>query len=223
MGREMQPIRDLETVNMISRTLEQRTDAYGRRLFALWYIGVNLGLRISDMLQLRVGDLRDKTIYYLEPRKQRHMREYWARKHAEENNTPIRELRPRETGYTLPPGLRRMMRDRYGDAPADQYIFTTVHPKRYRQMDGSVKPITRQEAAHDMKVIQRLCGVDMPMGCYTLRKTFGYQNYKQFHDIGFLLKWFQHSGENVTLRYIGVDTDQFRERMDKSRMDIYGK
>ena len=219
MGQRMEPIKDTKLVNRITDILAAREDAYGRRLFALWYIGINMGLRIGDMLALKVGDLRNAEIYCLEPGKQRHLREYRERRKAEAENRPIRELKPQEVRYTIPPGVRRMMRDRYSDAPADAPIFAS----RRKGPGGRIRAISRQQALCDIRRIGEIAGLDFRMGCHTLRKTFGYQRYKESRDIAFLQKWFQHSSTAITLIYIGMDDEAFRRRIDGSATDTYGK
>ena len=72
MGAKMQPIRDMAAVNDIEITLSKRDDEHGRRMFLMFEIGIRLGLRIGDLLQLRVGDIRGKSEYTYRPGKQRH-------------------------------------------------------------------------------------------------------------------------------------------------------
>ena len=68
----MEPIRDLETVNDISRRLSELDTPRGRRLYLLWKVGILTGLRIGDMIQLRVGDLRGRRDFTYLPQKQSH-------------------------------------------------------------------------------------------------------------------------------------------------------
>ena len=72
MGKQMQPIRSLETVNRITRTLSLLDDERGRRVFMLWLVGIGMGMRIGDMVDLKVGDLRGQKAYTYTPHKQRH-------------------------------------------------------------------------------------------------------------------------------------------------------
>ena len=72
MGAKMQPIRDMAAVNDIEITLSKRDDEHGRRMFLMFEIGIRLGLRLRDLLQLRVGDIRGKSEYTYRPGKQRH-------------------------------------------------------------------------------------------------------------------------------------------------------
>lgn len=50
----------------------------------------------------------------------------------------------------------------------------------------------------------RRAGMDRFVGCHTLRKTYGYTMYRRHHDVGQLMEHFNHSSQDVTLRYIGI-------------------
>ena len=53
----VEPIRDAETVKGIGEYLGSKDEKYK----VMFYIGVYSGLRISDILQLRVRDVKDKS------------------------------------------------------------------------------------------------------------------------------------------------------------------
>ncbi|KEI83562.1 integrase (plasmid) [Clostridium botulinum B2 433] len=53
----VQPIRDKEVINKFKNELLKN----GYRDYMLFVIGINTGLRISDILKLRVEDVKDKT------------------------------------------------------------------------------------------------------------------------------------------------------------------
>lgn len=53
----VQPIRDKEKIEEIKAILKRKS---GRDYF-MFVIGINTGLRIGDILKLKVGDIRDKT------------------------------------------------------------------------------------------------------------------------------------------------------------------
>ncbi|KZZ82512.1 site-specific integrase [Bacillus sp. SJS] len=55
--RVVQPIRDKEMLAEIKRYLEHKND----RDYILFLLGIYTGLRIADLLRLRVGSLKDKT------------------------------------------------------------------------------------------------------------------------------------------------------------------
>ena len=61
------------------------------------------------------------------------------------------------------------------------------------------------------KMIKQACDVleiSANVGTHTMRKTFGYHHYKQFHDIALLQTIFNHSSPEVTKRYIGITQDE---------------
>ncbi|MDR7318898.1 tyrosine-type recombinase/integrase [Brevibacillus nitrificans] len=59
----VQPIRDPEIIRAIKKDLKSQKDI---RNYLLFEIGINTGLRISDILQLRVKDLKKKYLYLIE-------------------------------------------------------------------------------------------------------------------------------------------------------------
>lgn len=52
----VEPIRDVEQIELVKRILKNN----GIRDFILFLMGINIGLRISDILKLKVGDVRNK-------------------------------------------------------------------------------------------------------------------------------------------------------------------
>lgn len=61
--RFVEPIRDMEIINDIKKRLLQKKQI---RNYILFVIGINTGLRISDIRQLRVRDLRKEFLYLTE-------------------------------------------------------------------------------------------------------------------------------------------------------------
>lgn len=186
----VEPIRDEAKVVEIQKTLRKRaTDERGKRMYLLFVCGVYLGLRISDLLKLRVGDLRgDKLV----------MREKKTRKRTE---LPVANI------------IRRAARELLEGEADDALVFAS--PQNARRN----KAITRKTAYNDINAIARAAGVKGPIGCHTLRKTFGYHQYRMDGDIAFLQEWFNHSSPAITLRYIGIDQDRRRKKVN--RMERY--
>ncbi|WP_018764104.1 site-specific integrase [Bacillus sp. 105MF] len=54
----VQPIRDLEQIQQIKEYLKEKSE----RNYILFVMGINTGLRISDILKLKVGDLKGSHI-----------------------------------------------------------------------------------------------------------------------------------------------------------------
>jgi integrase len=53
---EVQAIKDPNTINLISHLLEIR---FSKQMFDIWNIGLNLALRISDLLSIKFSDIHD--------------------------------------------------------------------------------------------------------------------------------------------------------------------
>lgn len=80
----------------------------------------------------------------------------------------------------------------------------------FKSRMGVNKPISRVRAYQIFKDVQRKFKT-ANLGTHTLRKTFGYHYYNQFGRVADLMFIFNHSSEEVTLRYIGVKTDEINK------------
>ena len=214
-GVRLQPIRNIDTVFKVAATLRELKTERGKRMYMLWIVGINMGMRISDIVDLKVGDLRGKTEYTYLPHKQEN--KSWAR------NITI----------PVPDDVQDAVEERYKGEPDGAWLFPsrkkhktngTVYPKpgrpdekkKYRERAVNVGAISRQTARKDIKEIGRLCGLDMVIGCHTMRKTFGYHYYQMNHDVAKLQEWFYHESPATTLLYIGISLDDFRDMVRKS-------
>ena len=56
----VEPIRDLHIVESIAKDFKYSKSATGKRNYILWCIGIYCGLRVSDILRLKVRDVRNK-------------------------------------------------------------------------------------------------------------------------------------------------------------------
>ena len=75
------------------------------------------------------------------------------------------------------------------------------------------KPISRQRAWEVMKKAADFVGLS-EIGCHSCRKSFGYSYYQQTKDIALLMYLFNHSKEEITLRYIGITDDMMDKAFD---------
>lgn len=61
------------------------------------------------------------------------------------------------------------------------------------------------------KIITFACkkvNIEENIGTHSLRKTFGYHFYKKFKDIAMLQKILNHTSQDVTMRYIGIEQEE---------------
>lgn len=185
--KSVEPIRDeyvLQDILKYFKYKEAKTD-YQQfiidRNYILLLLGFNCGLRISDIINLRVGDIQFNHFKIREKKTKKWQEIYF-------NDNVANELE----SYIVRHFLKR-----------SDYIFTS----RQSNKKGKKKPITPTRAYQIIKnEIEPLFDCDN-LGTHTLRKTFGYMYYQQTHDIAMLMSLFNHSSESITLAYIGVTQD----------------
>lgn len=85
----------------------------------------------------------------------------------------------------------------------------------FKSRKGENKPITTTQAYRIIVEAGEKIGL-MEIGTHTMRKTFGYWHYQQFHDVALLQTIFNHSSPSITLRYIGIN----QENIDKTYMNF---
>lgn len=185
---KVEPIRDNELVHEIETRLEALDTPRGRRMYIMFECGIYLGLRVSDLRRIRVGMVRGKDTFTIKEQKT-----------GKTAQLPICDR------------LKRVLRERLKGMADDEYIL----PSRQGIEDGHKPAIDRKTAYNDINHIGTAVGIDFPVGCHTLRKTFGYHFYKQTGDIAFLMIWFNHSSAEVTKRYIGIDLDERAKKIKR--------
>jgi len=175
---EVNAIKDKKQIEKMKKVLKSRN----LRDYCLFVLGINVGLRISDLLELRISDVVDgriKDLITIKEKKTGKTKTFQINKNA---NTAIREYL-----------------DSLGQYDKDWYLF--------KSRKGDNKPISRVQAWQVLNDAAKAAGINDDIGTHTLRKTFGYWAYKQGIDITLLQKIFNHSASSITLSYIGITQD----------------
>lgn len=169
----------METVSPIrdKKTIEAMKSALGTRDKLLFIFGINSGLRISDILKLKVGDVRGMDTLTLRETKTKKAKTFRLNKSIKD---AISSLIPKTA--------------QDGDC---------LFPSRV----GVNQPLTRVSAYRALNSAAERIGYVEPIGCHTLRKTFGYHAYNGGVDLSLLQSIFNHASQHVTLRYIGEQDD----------------
>ncbi|GAE33311.1 tyrosine-type recombinase/integrase [Halalkalibacter akibai] len=175
----VEPIRDTEKIRTMKLYLRKRS----RRDFLLFVLGINTGLRISQMLELLCSDVI-------------------------ENDTPRDFLNIKTKCQTERVYLNQKVKQalssylKQKNLNHDDFLFGSSNKKR---------PITRQQAYRIINQAAVSAGIHDKIGTHTLRKTFGYHAYKQGIAVSLLQKRFNHETRGATLRYIGINDDEKAE------------
>lgn len=175
----VQPIRDLDIIHAIQNDLKKSN----YRNYLMFEIGIYIGIRISDILNIKIKDIKNK------------------------NFLKLREIKTgKEKLMPIPNHLKKEI-ELYidnKDFNEDDYLFKSIK-KKY-------KPITRVQAYNILKKIAKKYKLEN-IGTHTLRKTFGYHFYKRTNDVALLMTIFNHSDPSITLRYIGIEQDNVNKSL----------
>jgi len=172
------PIRSGKDIKKIKRLLKGNS-----RDLLLFTMGINNGLRISDLLRLKVGDVNEvaagETLRIKE------------KKTGKDNVLMI--------NHSVHKILALYLEE---DKPQDEdYLF--------QSRNGNNKPLTR-ETVHKM-IKEWTRSLKGNYGTHTLRKTFGYmQRTKYGVSFEVLCKRFGHSSPSITMRYLGIDDKEVK-------------
>lgn len=184
----VEPIRDRAKIKEIETKLAALDTDIGRKQYLLFEIGIYLARRVSDMIVMRVGDLRGRQVFIIREKK--------TRKRIE---------------LPIPQELQKIVRQRLKDKADDDYIFES----RQRDPKGRMTHISRKTAYNYVQEMKRIGDIAFPFACHSLRKTFGYHYYLRTKDIAMLMDLFNHSKESITLIYIGIAIDEKRRALTK--------
>jgi integrase len=181
----VEPIRNLNDIRTIKKILKQ----HSQRDLLFFVLGINTGLKISDLLNLKIKDVfEDEGIKeYL----------YTTDTHSNE-----------EKAFFINKSVEKELEFYLSINTFDQndYLFKSKKNN---------KPITRQQAYRIINQAAKEAGIPGNIGTHTLRKTFGYHAYHKGIAISILSKIFNHHSSSETLRYIGVDkNDKYLVKVD---------
>ncbi|WP_106495349.1 site-specific integrase [Lentibacillus sp. Marseille-P4043] len=174
----VEPIRNVEDIKKIKRILK----LHSQRDLLFFVLGINTGLRISDLLSLKVNDV-------------------W-------NGTAIRDFlhiadpcTHEGKAFYLNRSVERELKTYLAKIDFDQmdYLFKSKKDNH---------PITRQQAYRIVNKAAKDAGMTGKIGTHTLRKTFGYHAYRKGIAVSFIAKILNHHSPSETLHYIGIDKNE---------------
>jgi len=176
---KVEPIRQVRDIKAIKAILSPNP-----RNYALFVVGINTSLRGSDLLALKVGDVRG-----VKPMQDREVCEQKTKK-------------------------RRRLTFNKAAVEAIQQLLATMHDAQdedYLFVGRTGKPLTRD---YLRKMIKQWCAaIRLPgnYGSHSLRKTWGYHQRVRF-GVGLpeLCQAFGHSNQAITLRYLCIQPDEMK-------------
>lgn len=175
-----------------------RRKAIADRNLMIILTALNTAFRAEDLLQLRVKDI-DRGFISIKENKTGKI----------QNFSLNSELFQKLTSYIKRHDLER-----------NEYLFKP----HVKEVDGKpyLEPVTRQRLN---KVINQACwdvGIPYSVGLHGLRKTFGYAYMKNGGKLITLMKMYNHSNSNTTLRYVEWSIDDVQKERKAIFIDSDG-
>lgn len=184
--RIVMPIKNIEDVERCKEFLKNRVEnapdkykkSYAKDLL-LFKIGINVGLRINDLLSITWEDIFKPGT--------RQFKEYFVPK--EQKTKKVRQI-------FINKSFRAAVKEylKYiPDTKLEGYVFTNRQGNRLS--DASVDKM--------LKLLEKELNLEN-LSTHSLRKTFAYHLYMQMNDLSLVQEILQHSSVAVTRRYLGL-------------------
>lgn len=177
----VQPLRDKNDIENIKQVLRKQST----RNYMLFLIGINIGMRISDLIILQKKHIKGKC-----------------------ENFRVKEKKTGKINiYVIPTSIKEELAKYVEHMEITDYLFPS--PYKYNA------PITPRQAYNIIHNSAQQVGVKENIGTHSLRKTFGYWFYKNTGDIVMLQMIFGHSDVDITRRYIGLTDNKINAVVKK--------
>ena len=172
-------IRDLKQINSIKMYLKQHSE----RDYLLFVFGINTGLKISDLLLIKVKDLfnpnGDVMDFY-----------HYSDLDSERRKSVFLNKKVKEAIFEY-----------FNVTNKEDQVFL-FQSRKFKQ------PITRQQAYRIIHDAAINVGIEGRIGTNSLAKTFGFHAFKQGVSIALLQKHFNHATPSETLKFLGISKEE---------------
>lgn len=174
----VEPIRDIKKIKQMQDFLKGKD----KRCWLLFNFGLNTGLRISDILPIKVSDVMSEKLQF---------REHF-------DLVEMKTKKPKK--IRLNDNVRKYIKEfiKEKNLTFNDYLFIS-------RKGGHIQRI---QAWKILSETANALGIEH-FGTHSMRKTWGYWTYKASkYNIGLIMDVFNHSSQKITLRYIGISQDQ---------------
>ena len=172
----VEPIRSKDQITAIKKILA----AQNLRDAAWFTVGINTGLRIGDLLNLTVGDVRVSKAKW------------------QDRIVVVEHKTGKHKDFPLSDSAKKAVAVYLATRPETQASDPLFPSRKHGH------PIRRGQAWQILRDAARLAGVTDPIGSHSLRKTFGYWAFRSGVDLAVIQDLLNHSSPGTTLAYIGI-------------------
>lgn len=185
------PIKDKDLVKKIL----QYEKGKNQRDYMILYTGFYTALRVTDLIELKVKDVKGK------------------------KNLRIKE---KKTGkyrdFEIPSKLKNELQSYCKNRKDDEYLFKSrqLAPRRKSKEDRYFEedntPLSRQRVWQIMKEIEHRFNLEN-IGCHTMRKTFAHNHYRVYKNLVSLQRILNHRSIEETKIYICLDDEEVNSEL----------
>ena len=194
-GQEVRYINKSDLVNIRKYFKENKKIV----MLALINIGVNVGLRISDLSRLKFENINaDYTIRL-----------------KEKKTKKIRKIKLNPVCQRAIEDLKNYYKE-IGFSPEEGFLFKSLNRKYVKEsIDKSISTVGISKYLNKAR---KDLNISYPIGTHSLRKTWGHRVYKGTLDIAIVMTILNHSSANQTLKYIGIEEDKINKIYEKFKI-----
>lgn len=164
------------------------------RNYAMIILGLNTAFRIGDLLNLKWKDVFNK--------KTERFRKHICVIEQKTNKERIVAINAAVTEVLI------ILQKNFRYTQEEQYLFPSTRKPEI--------PLSRSQAFRIIREAAEYAGIEDHISCHSLRKTFGYQAWKQGVHPVVLMDIYNHSSFRVTKRYLCIE----QEDRDKVYLDV---
>lgn len=207
-----EPFKNLRDINRITNYLLSKGKY---RDYMLFVVGINFGLRASDLLKLKFKDILNndssfKTSFELIEKKTSKTRTH-------------KKARYIKIGKAVQQAVITYLQHN-PEITLNDYLFTS----QKKDDNGNSRPITRQQMERILKSTAKELNIKgNHFSTHSLRKTFGYHMMKQHNNdprtLLILQQILGHSTSAITLNYIGITQDEIDSAYDSLNLGLREK
>lgn len=190
VGKTVEPIKSLRDIGRIKNYFKSNKK---NRDYLLFVMGINVGLRISDLLKLKICDVWNLGIVNA------------AITIKEQKTNKIKTVK---FNGSVEEAIIFYINS-LSSFDENEYLFKS------RKGD---KALTKESCHRIIDTVTKELGIKGNYGTHSLRKTFAYQLYMANSDkvmiLEYLMKLLNHSSQSMTLRYIGLEKETLNDLVD---------
>lgn len=186
-----QPIKRKEDIAQMKNYFEGRGEW---RNYALFVLGINTALRISDLLILKWDDVYD-------------FRQRSFRRHLKVIEKKTKKKNIIALNKSVIEALEKYLEHDADTFEPGNYIFS--------RRSSINEPIKRNRAYTIIRQAAVKNNIEGVICCHSLRKTFGYHAWRAGIPSAIIMDIFNHSSLEITKRYLSIDQDERDEIFEK--------